>query len=130
MKANNELTEVLKSNFIPNYNAMSTTSPLPTSSAPSLLPFEIPLTAKYTLCSVTSCVLSATLTTPIELVQSRWQTSAGLIKGGIREIVGDIWRRNGVRGFYRGLGVRVVYAIPANSISMTVFESLKRWKGI
>jgi hypothetical protein len=43
-------------------------------------------------------------------VNSKWQTSAGKI-GGVEEIVRDIWRKGGARGFTRGLGMRVAYAV-------------------
>lgn len=138
------LYESFKTSFIPHYDAYR---PSPPSSLPST-PYELPLTLKYTLCSVTACSLAASVTNPIELVQSRWQTSAGkgLGEKGVKGIVRELWKQGGVRAFGRGLGIRVAYAvsvvrggggrelmkmqIPANGISMTVYESLKRWKGI
>ncbi|GAA5830350.1 hypothetical protein JCM3770_003085 [Rhodotorula araucariae] len=94
----------------------------------------IPVTLRYTLCSVTACSIAACVTTPIEVVQARWQTSGAAGKsadrGGIMGIVRELWRQGGPRAFTRGLGIRIAYAIPANGISMTVYESVKRWKGI
>ncbi|ORY78880.1 mitochondrial carrier domain-containing protein [Leucosporidium creatinivorum] len=121
------LYESFKTHFIPGYDAYG---PPPVSPSPSpTAPWTLPITARYTLCSVTACSLAACVTNPIELVQSRWQTSGG--KGeGVGGIVKALWRQGGVRAFGRGLGIRVAYAIPANGISMTVYESLKRWKGI
>lgn len=103
------LYESFKTSFIPNYDAYRPSPPssLPTSS------YELPLTLKYTLCSVTACSLAASVTNPIELVQSRWQTSAGkgLGQAGVKGIVRELWKQGGVRAFGRGLGIRVAYAV-------------------
>nr|CRX78999.1 hypothetical protein ls5930a1_00070 [Leucosporidium scottii] len=114
------LYESFKTHFIPGYDAYGP-PPIPPPPSPSSS-WTLPTTARYTLCSVTACSLAA-------CVQSRWQTSGG--KGeGVGGIVRGLWRQGGVAAFGRGLGIRVAYAIPANGISMTVYESLKRWKGI
>ncbi|GAA6007416.1 hypothetical protein JCM10207_006334 [Rhodosporidiobolus poonsookiae] len=135
--------ESLKTHFIPGYSSYrpastSTARPSPDSppspssspASPSVPPGSIPLTLRYTLCSVAACSVAATTTTPLEVVQANWQTSAGKLEGGIWGIARGIWKREGARGFTRGLGVRIAYAIPANGISMTVFESVKRWYGL
>ncbi|SCV70950.1 BQ2448_3712 [Microbotryum intermedium] len=113
------LYESFKLRFIPNYD--------PYGASPG---GGLPLTAKYTLCSVSACAVAVSVTNPIELVQSRWQTSRGLAKDGIGGIVKELWRMGGPKAFARGLGIRVAYAIPSNAISMTTYESMKRWKGI
>lgn len=113
---------------IPGYDGYANTIPASTSATSG---FSIPVTARYTLCSVTACAVSASIVTPLELINSKWQTSGGM-KGGISigGIVREVWKDGGARAFTRGLGMRVAYAIPANGISMTIYESLKRWKGI
>ncbi|GAA5864473.1 hypothetical protein JCM1840_000512 [Sporobolomyces johnsonii] len=118
--------ESLKTRFIPGYSSLHSSS---NSYSQEPLP-GIPLTARYTLCSVIACSIAACATNGIEVVQARWQTSGGKVQGGIRGIVKELYRQGGVMAFSRGLGVRIAYAIPANGISMTVYESLKRWKGI
>ncbi|BGO98744.1 SNc domain-containing protein [Rhodotorula toruloides] len=138
--------ESLKMRFIPNYSsyrpssASSSTSAQPdspsassTSPAPADAATEtsgIPITLRYTLCSVSAVAVAACTTSPIEVIQARWQTSGGTVKGGISQIVRDLWRQEGAKAFTRGLGIRVAYAIPANGISMTIYESIKRWKGL
>ncbi|GAA5986042.1 hypothetical protein JCM11641_005536 [Rhodosporidiobolus odoratus] len=126
--------------FIPNvsvfwciYESLKTRFvPTPPSSYPSSAPLEAPHPLRYTLCSVLACAIAATTTTPIEVVQARWQTSGGKPDGGrgIRGIVKELWRQGGARAFTRGLGVRIAYAMPANAISMTVYESIKRRYGL
>lgn len=56
----------------------------------------------------------ACVTTPIEVVQARWQTSGAAGKtarGGIAGIVKEMWRQGGARAFTRGLGIRIAYAV-------------------
>ncbi|GAA5838897.1 hypothetical protein JCM5353_001066 [Sporobolomyces roseus] len=118
--------ESLKTRFIPGYSSLDPKAS--TTSAEQLS--GIPLTARYTLCSITSCCVAACSTNGIEVVQARWQTSGGKAVGGVTGIVKELYRQGGAMAFSRGLGVRILYAIPANGISMTVYESLKRWKGI
>ncbi|GAA5986863.1 hypothetical protein JCM10908_000929 [Rhodotorula pacifica] len=121
--------ESLKSRYIPGYSAVASSSSSPRPE-PVAAPGTIPITFRYTLCSVTACVIAACVTTPIEVVQARWQTSGGKIQGGVSEIVRQMWKTGGPMAFTRGLGIRIAYAIPANGISMTVYESIKRWKGL
>ncbi|GAA6035738.1 hypothetical protein JCM8097_005676 [Rhodosporidiobolus ruineniae] len=147
--------ESLKQRFVPGYSsyrprsaspptpsaassslhpsADSPSAPPPSSAPPSLSssPLDlIPTTLRYTLCSVLACAVAATTTTPIEVIQARWQTSGGRVAGGVGGVVRELWRQGGVRAFGRGLGVRIAYAIPANGISMTVYESIKRQYGL
>ncbi|KAI5476901.1 mitochondrial carrier protein [Pseudohyphozyma bogoriensis] len=118
------LYESFKTRFIPGYSAYRSTTP------PPPITDGLPLTARFTLCSVSACALAAMVTNPFEVVQSRWQTSAGKEKGGIKEIVRGVYRQGGVLAFTKGMSVRMAYAIPANGVSMTVYEALKQWKGI
>ncbi|GAA5859702.1 hypothetical protein JCM8547_006991 [Rhodosporidiobolus lusitaniae] len=136
------LYEVLKTRFVPGYSSSgrpssSSTPPSnpdsPPPSSSSLLPKSlpnvggIPIALRYTFCSVTACAVAATISTPIEVVNARWQTSGGKIKGGVSEIVREAYRQGGVRAFTRGMGVRIAYAIPANAIAMSTYESVKRY---
>ncbi|GAA5906557.1 hypothetical protein JCM6882_004469 [Rhodosporidiobolus microsporus] len=138
--------ESLKSRLIPGYSShrrpvASSQRPSPDSPSPSSSfspssssspdPLNgLPLPLRYTLCSASACAVAACTTTPIEVVQARWQTSGGKVVGGISGIVKDLWRTGGWRAFTRGLGARVAYAIPANSISMSIYELMKRHMGI
>lgn len=66
---------------------------------------------------------SVVLTNPVDLVQTRWQTSGGKLtnegatasrEGTIRDIVRHVWQQAGARGFLRGTGIRIFYAVSAN----------------
>ena len=102
--------ESLKSRYIPGYSAVQSSSSTPRPE-PDAAPGTIPITLRYTLCSVTACVIAACVTTPIEVVQARWQTSGGKIQGGVSEIVRQMWKTGGPMAFTRGLGIRIAYAV-------------------
>jgi len=134
--------ESLKMRFIPNYVPAEATAAAQKSSAsrtrvqPPQHDFFSKTTLTYTLCAIGACVTSVVSTNPIDLVQTRWQTSGGKItnegatasrEGTIKDIFKHIWQQSGPRGFLRGVGIRVFYAVPANAIGMTTYETLKRW---
>lgn len=134
--------ETLKTRFIPGYNAYKPydtgstpdTAEAPRSSSSSTTPtssqtLDLSTTSRYTLCSITACILSVSLTSPIDVIQANWQTS-GKSSTTLGGVVTELWRVGGWKSFTRGLGVRVCYAIPSNAISMTTYEALKRWRGI
>lgn len=119
--------ESLKMRFIPNYSSYRPSSASSPSSAQTDSPSTfssssaaadaasestgIPVTLRYTLCSVSAVAVAACTTSPIEVIQARWQTSAGSVKGGISQIVRDLWRQEGAKAFTRGVGIRVAYAV-------------------
>ena len=118
------LYESAKTRFIPGYSAYTpSTTPPPT---PPSVPFY-----HYTILSMLSCAIAVSTTSPIELVQSRWQTSgADKNKTSVGGIVKELWRQGGPRAFTRGMSMRVAYSLPANALSMTTYEMIKRWKGM
>jgi len=115
------LYESLKTRFIPGYTPASSRAPSPSVSGLS----EESLTLRYLLTSSAACAISVTVTNPIDAVQARWQTSGGKA-GGLQDIVRTMWRIGGTSAFLRGIGARIVYTIPANAISMTTYELVKR----
>lgn len=112
--------ESLKSRYIPGYSAVQASSSTPRPE-PVAAPGTIPITLRYTLCSVTACVIAACVTTPIEVVQARWQTSGGKIQGGVSEIVRQMWKTGGPMAFTRGLGIRIAYAVRCGRPRLSVW---------
>lgn len=134
------LYESFKSRFIPGYTPSSSRAPSQSISGLS----EHSLTLRYLLTSSAACGISVTVTNPIDAVQARWQTSGGK-SGGLKDIIGTMWRTGGSSAFLRGIGARIAYTvgpslslfmealdnelvmqIPANAISMTTYELVKR----
>jgi hypothetical protein len=104
------LYESLKSRFIYGGRSASSFSSS-TAALPEAPPGTIPIPLRYTLCSVTACALAATTTTPVEVVQAKWQTSGGKIEGGIPAIIKEMWKQGGWRSFTRGMSMRIAYAV-------------------
>ncbi|KAI9316725.1 mitochondrial carrier domain-containing protein [Dichotomocladium elegans] len=93
---------------------------------------QLPLTA-YLLCSSIASTFGIMLSTPLDIVKTRWQVSAAeqgiAFRQGPVAIIKHMWQQEGRwRAFTRGLGARIAWGIPTTAISMTVFELLKDWR--
>uniref|UniRef100_A0A1J3JAF6 S-adenosylmethionine carrier 1, chloroplastic/mitochondrial n=1 Tax=Noccaea caerulescens TaxID=107243 RepID=A0A1J3JAF6_NOCCA len=70
--------------------------------------------------------LSAYLTTPLDVVKTRLQVQGSTIKyKGWLDAVGQIWRREGPEGFFRGSVPRVMWYIPASALTFMAVEFLR-----
>ncbi|PVV00934.1 hypothetical protein BB560_004663 [Smittium megazygosporum] len=70
-------------------------------------------------------------TFPIDVIKSRVQTmdvigTSAQKNASIREIASGIYKSGGIPGFYRGLGVTLLRAFPANATMFLTFEYLSR----
>lgn len=78
-------------------------------------------------------VVAGTITYPYQVLRSRLQTyhSEERFGRGIRGVGAKIWREEGWRGFYRGLGTNVVKVLPATWVTFLVYENVRyylpRW---
>lgn len=77
-------------------------------------------------------VVAGTATYPYQVVRSRLQMyDAERFGRGIRGVVDMVWREEGWRGFYRGLGPNVVRVMPATWVTFLVYENVRyylpRW---
>lgn len=77
-----------------------------------------------------ACGLSVVLTNPVDIVQTRWQTSGGKItsdglkesrEGTLKDVFKHLWQTSGPKGFMRGVGIRLFYALPGKSNHHTAF---------
>ncbi|KAM3082221.1 mitochondrial FAD carrier protein flx1 [Clarireedia jacksonii] len=86
------------------------------------------------LISGSAKVIAGTATYPYQVVRSRVQTydAERRFGKGIRGVVGNLWRQEGWRGFYRGLGANVVRVLPATWVTFLVYENVRfylpRWR--
>lgn len=83
----------------------------------------------YMLCSSIAGVTSIMLSTPLDIIKTRWQISAAengkqYSKGPIA-IAKQMLFHEGKGALTRGLWARIAWGIPTTAISMTVFELLK-----
>lgn len=75
-----------------------------------------------------SKIIAGTATYPYQVLRSRLQSydSEERFGRGIRGVVTKVWREEGFRGFYRGLGPNVVRVLPATWATFLIYENV-RW---
>ncbi|KAI8643466.1 mitochondrial carrier domain-containing protein, partial [Parasitella parasitica] len=79
----------------------------------------------YLLCSGIASTLGIIVSTPLDIIKTRWQVSAQehAYRGGPIKIAQLMWQNEGkFRAFTKGLLVRIAWGIPVTTINMTVFE--------
>lgn len=72
-------------------------------------------------------IVAGTVTYPYQVLRSRIQTyHADKIFGkGIRGVARKVWREEGWRGFYKGLGTNIVRVLPATWVTFLVYENVR-----
>lgn len=83
-------------------------------------------------CGTISSTVGQTVAYPLALLRTQMQMQEGATDGGLalRQLAENIYSRDGIRGFYRGIGPNLLKVIPAVSTSYTVYEFVKtRLKG-
>ncbi|KAK5458380.1 mitochondrial ornithine carrier protein [Exophiala xenobiotica] len=70
---------------------------------------------------------------PADTIKSRMQTSAtegvGVKKMTFASTGRDLWREQGLKGFYRGCGITVFRSAPSSAIIFSIYEALRRYFG-
>ena len=77
--------------------------------------------------SAAAKIVAGTATYPYQVVRSRLQTydAEERFGRGIRGVVRNVWREDGMRGFYRGVGPNVVRVLPATWVTFLVYENVR-----
>ncbi|PMD28441.1 mitochondrial carrier protein-like protein [Hyaloscypha hepaticicola] len=72
-------------------------------------------------------IFAGTVTYPYQVIRSRLQTYQAEVRfgKGIRGVAATIWKEEGWRGFYRGLGTNVVRVLPATWVTFLVYENVR-----
>eukprot|EP00871_Galdieria_phlegrea_P005455 jgi/Galph1/5910/GphlegSOOS_G4574.1 len=82
--------------------------------------------------------LATVLTTPLDILKTRYQVEKSIqfdsLQGyvndpsrpSLRHITVQLYKEEGFRAFFRGVGIRLIWLVPAASITITVYEHLKR----
>jgi hypothetical protein len=77
--------------------------------------------------------VAAAATTPLDVIKTLLQTRGGASDLEIRQArglfpaAGIIWRREGAKGFFRGMNARVVTAAPSTAICWSAYELAKAY---
>jgi solute carrier family 25 folate transporter 32 len=75
--------------------------------------------------TVVSKTLAVVLTSPIEVVKVRMRSSQVNLKENIRSICTQIWHKEGMRGFYKGVGTALLRILPGQCLTFVTFELVK-----
>jgi hypothetical protein len=89
-------------------------------------------------CSATAGAAASWLTSPLDMAKLRLQIQRGQASSsmatalttktktknysGMVECLADVYKQNGIRGFFRGAGARVIHFVPATTVMMTCYE--------
>jgi solute carrier family 25 folate transporter 32 len=72
-------------------------------------------------------IIAGTVTYPYQVIRSRLQTYHADEKfgKGIRGVTLKVWREEGWRGFYKGLGTNILRVLPATWVTFLVYENVR-----
>jgi solute carrier family 25 folate transporter 32 len=73
-----------------------------------------------------SKVFASSVTYPYQVIRSRLQTyEAHVLYRGARDVFSQIWTREGIAGFYKGLGPNLFRVLPSTWVTFLVYENAK-----
>lgn len=73
-----------------------------------------------------SKVFAGSVTYPYQVIRSRLQTyEARVVYRGAFDVFSQIWTREGLAGFYKGLGPNLVRVLPSTWVTFLVYENTK-----
>jgi solute carrier family 25 (mitochondrial folate transporter), member 32 len=77
--------------------------------------------------TIVSKSLATVLTSPVEVVKVRLRSSSVSSGQTIRGICREIWQRERVRGFYKGVGTALMRILPGQCLTFLTYEFVVRW---
>lgn len=85
------------------------------------------LVANTIVATVISKSAATILTSPIEVIKTRLRSYQVNFSQTVRGISTEIWRREGYRGFYRGVGTALLRILPGQCLTFVTYEWVKRF---
>lgn len=78
------------------------------------------------LISSLSKIFAGSVTYPYQLLRARLQTyDAAVVYRGVTDAIIQIWRNEGLSGFYKGLGPNLLRVLPSTWVTFLVYENTK-----
>lgn len=82
--------------------------------------------ADFLVLSGLAKILAGSMTYPYQVVRARLQMyDAGRTYKSARDVVAQVWRKEGLRGFYKGLGPNLLRVMPSTWVTFLVYEKAK-----
>ncbi|MCJ1419390.1 hypothetical protein MMC32_005745 [Xylographa parallela] len=80
----------------------------------------------YLVFSGSSKILAGSLTYPYQVIRARLQTyDAEETYKSARDVVNQVWKQEGISGFYKGLGPNLLRVVPSSCVTFLVYENTK-----
>lgn len=82
----------------------------------------------YLFFSGLSKVFAGTVTYPYQVLRSRLQTyDAETTYKGTIDVIQQVWKKEGIKGFYKGLAPNLLRVVPSSCITFLVYENCRTY---
>lgn len=85
-------------------------------------------TLDYLTLSGLAKVFAGSVTYPYQVVRARLQMyDVDRHYSGVRDVIAQVWQKEGLSGFYKGLGPNLLRVLPSTWVTFLVYENTKQF---